>query len=97
MSGLLAAEVVTWPMVALALISGLPAILAAVYALLNRRQLNTGNGPGAKPVGQLIADVQAQLVTGNDKTVGEMVTEAHGQASDEGTSFPTHAPPERRG
>jgi hypothetical protein len=30
------------------------------------------------------------LVTGNDKTVGEMVTEVHGKESDQGTGFQTH-------
>lgn len=32
----------------------------------------------------------AQLVTGNDKTVGEMVTEVHGKESMQDTSFETH-------
>ena len=33
-----------------------------------------------------------QLVTGNDKTVGEMVTDVHGAASIEQTSYDTHSP-----
>ncbi len=31
-----------------------------------------------------------QLVTGNDKTVGEMVTEVHGKESAQDTDFNTH-------
>lgn len=34
-----------------------------------------------------------KLKTGNDKTVGEMVTEGHAKLSDEATPYTTHAPP----
>lgn len=34
--------------------------------------------------------VKTQLVTGNDKTVGEMVTEVHGKESAQATVFETH-------
>ncbi len=59
---------VTWAGVALALVTTLPAILAAVVGLLNRKQLKTGN----------------------NKTVGEMVTDVHGEASVQSTQFDTH-------
>lgn len=35
-----------------------------------------------------------QLVTGNDKTVGEMLTEVHGKESLQDTDFDTHPEPE---
>lgn len=38
-------------------------------------------------------DNHKQLMTTNDKTVGTMVSEVHGEASHEGTPFPTHGPP----
>jgi hypothetical protein len=34
--------------------------------------------------------VKQELVTGNDKTVGEMVTEVHGKESQQDTDFETH-------
>lgn len=34
----------------------------------------------------------ASLRTANQKTVGQMVEEVHGAASEEATSFPTHWP-----
>lgn len=34
--------------------------------------------------------VKTQLVTGNDKTVGEMLTEVHGKESLQDTNFDTH-------
>lgn len=60
-------DTVTWPVVVLALITGLPAILAAVLGLLNRKTLKTGNS----------------------KTLGEMVTEVHEQATDQGATHDT--------
>lgn len=33
---------------------------------------------------------KVQLKTGNDKTVGEMVTEVHGKESQQSTEFETH-------
>lgn len=61
------AAAVTWPGVILALVTGLPATIAAIAGLLNRRSLKTANG----------------------KTVGEMVTEVHGEASVEATPYNT--------
>jgi hypothetical protein len=81
---------VTWAVVALAVVTNAAAIIAAIGTLLNRKQLKTGAAAEGKPIGQVLTDVQAQLVTGNDKTVGEMVTEAHGALSQEETPFPTH-------
>ena len=49
---------VTWAGVAYALIVTLPAIIAAVVGLLNRKQLKTGNG---KTVGHLVEDVHAAV------------------------------------
>lgn len=74
----------TWPQVAYALIFAVPAIIAAVGAVLAAAR--------GKANAQQLASASRQLVTGNDKTVGEMVTEIHGEASNEGTSFPTHGP-----
>lgn len=34
--------------------------------------------------------IRHELVTGNDKTVGEMVTEVHGKESEQSTAFETH-------
>ncbi len=47
-------KVVTWPVVALALVTGLPAIIAAVVGLLNRKQLRTKNG---RTVAEMVTDV----------------------------------------
>lgn len=62
------ADVVTWPAVALALVTGLPAIIAAYYGHKNAHSLRTGN----------------------DKTVGSMVTDVHGEASKQKTGYDTH-------
>lgn len=48
------AEVVTWPVVALALVTALPGLLAAYYARDNKKQLKTENG---RTVGRLIEEV----------------------------------------
>lgn len=83
----------TWQVVALALIAAIPGIIAAFYAHRNTKQLDTG--PGKPPIGLVAASVTEALATGNDKTVGEMVTEVHGVTSVEKTPFETHgAPPD---
>lgn len=80
---------VTWAGVAYALIVTLPAIIAAVVGLLNRKALRTGS---VQTVGQIATDVSHQLVTGNDKTVGEMVADVHGVASTDAVPFTQHTP-----
>jgi hypothetical protein len=55
--------------------AGLPGIVAAWFGYLATK------GAGA---------IKHELVTGNDKTVGEMVTEAHGKLSEQDTDFMTH-------
>lgn len=72
---MLMAGEVTWPMVALALIAAVPGIIAA-FAAFKSAKFSQSNSRA--------------LVTGNDKTVGEMVTEVHGAVSEEATTFPTH-------
>lgn len=37
-----------------------------------------------------VSSVKHELVTGNDKTVGEMLTEVHGKESVQSTTFETH-------
>jgi hypothetical protein len=88
---------VTWAVVALAIVTNLAAIIGAVGTLLNRKQLKTGDAAAGKPLGQVLTDVQQQLVTGNNKTVGEMVTESHGALSQEATPFRTHDDPPKKG
>jgi len=51
---LLLTTVVGWPDVALALIAGLPGIIAAVYGGMNRRSLRT---PSGKSIGRQVEDV----------------------------------------
>lgn len=68
---------VTWPMVALALIAAIPGIIAAIAAVRAARDARSN---------------ARSLVTGNEKTVGEMVTEVHGATSEEATTFGTHRP-----
>lgn len=53
MSGMVA--VVTWPDVALALIAGMPGIIAAVAALRVHAKIKT---PSGTPIGQQVEDVQ---------------------------------------
>jgi len=60
------------------LFAGLPSAAAAYYSY--RASRNT-------------VDVKQQLVTGNDKTVGEMLTEVHGKESEQTTPFDTHREP----
>ena len=57
------------------LAAGVPAAVAAYWSY--RANRNT-------------VAVKTQLVTGNDKTVGEMVTEVHGKESVQATGFDTH-------
>lgn len=48
--------IVTWPVVVLAVVTGLPAIIAAVTSLLTRKALKTENG---KTVGTILSEVHA--------------------------------------
>jgi hypothetical protein len=73
-----AVPVVSWPQVAYALIIGLPAIIGAVAAIFAARSS---------------AANKHALVTGNDKTVGEMVTEVHGVAATNGVTYEQHGTP----
>ncbi len=68
-------DMVTWPQVGLAAVTAVPACVAAYYG---RR----GSPPSRS--------TSHELVTGNNKTVGEMVTEIHGAASNERTQYDTH-------
>lgn len=65
----------TWLGLATVLGASIPAALAAFFSYRAQR-LGKQNA--------------AQLVTGNDKTVGEMVTEVHGKESQQATTFETH-------
>lgn len=58
-----------------AIAAGLPSVAAFFAARGSRRSAD---------------DVRKQLVTGNNKTVGEMVTEVHGKESLQDTDFDTH-------
>jgi hypothetical protein len=86
---MLGSATVTWPAVALALVTGLPAIVASVLGILNHRALKTA---GDKSVGQIATEVSNTLQTGNNKTIGEMVTEVHGEASAGSVPFDQHGP-----
>lgn len=66
----------TWLGLATVIAAGVPGVLAAWWS---RRSARSSS------------EVGRQLVTGNDKTVGEMVTEVHGKESEQATSFETHA------
>lgn len=65
----------TWLNFAVVLASGVPAAVAAYFGYRSAQQ-------GRK--------IKQQLVTGNDKTVGEMVTEVHGKESAQETGYETH-------
>lgn len=67
----------TWLGLATVISASVPAALAAFFSY---RSAKIGKG------------VSSQLTTGNDKTVGEMVTEVHGHDSAQETPFDTHRP-----
>jgi hypothetical protein len=73
--GVIVGAEVTWPQVALALVAALPACVSAFYG---RRSSVAARAASRK------------LTTGNEKTVGAMVTEIHGEASRQGTEYDTH-------
>lgn len=50
----------SWPTVVLALIAAVPAIIAAVFAGLTKRELKTGNG---KTVGEMVTEVHGKEST----------------------------------
>ena len=65
----------TWLGLATVLAASIPASIAAFYSYRSAR---------------IAAENRKQLVTGNEKTVGEMVTEVHGKESERATDFQTH-------
>lgn len=77
----------TWLGIIGALVPSVIALVAAIVSLLNRRQLKTANGT---TIGRIASDVSHQIVTGNDKTLGEMVTEVHGAAATDSAPFEKH-------
>jgi hypothetical protein len=66
----------TWLGLLTVIAAGAPATLAAYWSHRGAK-ISKENG--------------RQLVTGNDKTVGEMVTEVHGKESQQNTDFNTHS------
>lgn len=79
----------SWAQIVGALVPSVIALVAAIIGVLNRKALKTGTGD---TLGHIVSDTSAQLVTGNDKTAGEMITELHGEASAQSTPYETHAP-----
>lgn len=67
----------TWLGLATVLAAAVPSALAAIFSYRAQR-LSRANA--------------RQLVTGNDKTVGEMLAEVHGKESQQDTDFETHRP-----
>jgi len=65
----------TWLGLATVVAAGVPGVFATYWSRRSSKQVDS---------------VKADLVTGNDKTVGDMVTEVHGAASNEATTFETH-------
>lgn len=68
----------TWLGLATVIAAGTPGAFAAYWGYRSSR----GN-----------TAIRNELVTGNDKTVGEMVTEVHGKESAQQTEFDTHRQP----
>lgn len=66
--------------VAIAAIGAIPSTIAAIAAIVGSRGTRS---------------IKHELVTGNNKTVGEMVTEVHGKDSLQNTDFETHFPEDR--
>lgn len=93
--------------VIVACIAGAPGIIAAIYGRGIRTAIKPPSGGtigeavekahhlGAVNSGLLVG-ISKELATGNDKTVGDMLTEIHGATSEQAIPFDTHGEPESK-
>lgn len=87
--------------VIVACIAGAPGIIAAIYGRGIRTAIKP---PSGGTIGEavekahhlssvnsgLLVGISKELATGNDKTVGDMLTEIHGAASEQSLPFDVH-------